>query len=330
MAALIAATVPRKRRASLASPRFQAYLRAAVGAVILGALVVEVGGEPFLRGLTSIAAAPAAIMAALVLGAVATLAAAWRWRALAGRLGLPLGGGESVAAYYRSQFLNSVLPGGVVGDVHRAVVHGHSVSRIPQASRAVVAERGAGQAVQLVLAVVVLVSLGMSAYAPAVGIVLVAVAVACAGLAGVAASSARVRAAIGHELATLRSAFGSIRTVVTVMAASSLVIAGHVATFVVACVAVGVEASPQRLIAVALIAVLAGSIPLNIGGWGPREGAAAWAFATVGLGAATGIAASTAFGVLALIAVTPGAAVVAASALRSRSVIQEARKELSR
>ena len=97
-----------------------------------------------------------------------------------------------------------------------------------------------------------------------------------------------------------------------------------------ACVAVGVEASPQRLIAVALIAVLAGSIPLNIGGWGPREGAAAWAFATVGLGAATGIAASTAFGVLALIAVTPGAAVVAASGLRSRSVIQEARKELSR
>ena len=75
------------------------------------------------------------------------------------------------------------------------------------------------------------------------------------------------------------------------------------------------------------IAVLAGAIPVNIGGWGPREGAAAWAFAAAGLGAATGIAASTAFGVLALIAVIPGAAVVAASALRHRRLIQEARKE---
>lgn len=311
------------------SSRFRAYLRAAVGAGILAAIVWEVGGEPFLLGLTSVAAAPAAVLAAFFLGAVGTSAAAWRWRTLAGRLGLPLGGGESVAAYYRSQFLNSVLPGGVVGDVHRAVVHGRSVSRIPQASRAVVAERAAGQAVQLLIAGVVLVSLGMSAYAPAVGIVLLAVAVACVGLAGAAALSVRLRAGIGRELATLRSAFGSVRTVVTVVAASILAIGALVTTFVVACIAVGVEASPQRLIAVALIAVLAGSIPFSIAGWGPREGAAAWAFAAAGLGAATGVAASTAFGVLALFAVAPGAVVVAASALRSRRVIQEARKEPS-
>ena len=105
-------------------------------------------------------------------------------------------------------------------------------------------------------------------------------------------------------------------------AASLVVVLGHVATFIVACIAVGVEASPQRLAAVALIAVLAGSIPLNIGGWGPREGAAAWAFAAAGLGATAGIAASTAFGVLALIAVAPGAAVVAASALHGRRIAQ--------
>jgi hypothetical protein len=107
------------------------------------------------------------------------------------------------------------------------------------------------------------------------------------------------------------------------------VIAGHVATFLVACLAVGVDASPGRLVAIALIAVVAGSIPLNIGGWGPREGAAAWAFATAGLGAATGIAASTAFGVLALIAVAPGAVVVAASALQRRRILGEAEQEVS-
>jgi hypothetical protein len=79
------------------------------------------------------------------------------------------------------------------------------------------------------------------------------------------------------------------------------------------------------VIAVALIAVFAASIPVNVGGWGPREGAAAWAFAALGLGAATGIAASTAFGVLAMIAVAPGAALIAASALRRRATRHTAR-----
>ena len=66
--------------------------------------------------------------------------------------GFALGWRESVSAYYRSQFLNTVLPGGVVGDVHRAVVHGRSVEQVAQAARAVAAERAVGQAVQLVLA----------------------------------------------------------------------------------------------------------------------------------------------------------------------------------
>ena len=234
-----------------------------------------------------------------------------------------------MSAYYRSQFLNTVLPGGVIGDIHRAVAHGRSVSRVPQASRAVVAERAAGQAVQLVLAAVVLVSVGMSGYAPAVSTVLLAVAVACVGARRRSGSQRACPPAITRELTTLRSAFGTVGTVVEVSAASSIVILGHVATFVVACLAVGVEASPERLAAVALIVMLAGSIPLNIGGWGPREGAAAWAFAAAGLGAAAGIAASTAFGVLAMIAVAPGAAVVAASALRRRHECTQARQAVS-
>src|SRR5690606_21497477 len=124
------------------------------------------------------------------------------------------------------------------------------------------------------------------------------------------------RAVLRRELVQLRVAFGSASTIVRVTAASAIVIACHVATFLVACVAVGATASPERLLAVSLIAVLAGAVPFSIGGWGPREGAAAWAFAAAGLGATAGIAASTTFGVLVLIAVAPGAVVMAASALR--------------
>ena len=50
----------------------------------------------------------------------------------------------------------------------------------------------------------------------------------------------------------------------------------------------------------------------NVGGWGPREGVAAWAFATVGLGASLGVATAVAYGVMVLVASLPGAAVLLA------------------
>ncbi|MFX3756323.1 lysylphosphatidylglycerol synthase domain-containing protein, partial [Streptococcus suis] len=92
------------------------------------------GTQPFLRGIAAVS--PPAVAAAVKLAAVATVAAAWRWRVVAAGFGLQLGWRESVAAYYRSQFLNAVLPGGIVGDVHRALSHGRDVDQIAQAARA--------------------------------------------------------------------------------------------------------------------------------------------------------------------------------------------------
>ena len=59
-------------------------------------------------------------------------------------------------------------------------------------------------------------------------------------------------------------------------------------------------------------------IPLSIGGWGLREGAAAWAFAAAGLGAATGITVATLYAVLMLAAVAPGAGLLLRDALHRR------------
>jgi hypothetical protein len=63
------------------------------------------------------------------------------------------------------------------------------------------------------------------------------------------------------------------------------------------------------LLPLALLVLLAGALP-NVGGWGPREGVAGWAFAAAGLGAPAGIATSVAFGVMALVASLPGAVVL--------------------
>jgi hypothetical protein len=70
---------------------------------------------------------------------------------------VPLRG--AIAAYYRSQFLNSALPGGVLGDVHRGLQHGRDAGDVSRGLRAVGWERLAGQAVQVVLALIVLLVL---------------------------------------------------------------------------------------------------------------------------------------------------------------------------
>ncbi len=101
------------------------------------------------------------IAATFVLSAAATAAAAWRWSIIAGRLGVGLRFPEAVGMYYRSQFLNTVLPGGVVGDVQRAVAQGRNAGNVAQAARAVVIERTVGQVVQIALAVIVLAWFGL-------------------------------------------------------------------------------------------------------------------------------------------------------------------------
>jgi hypothetical protein len=63
----------------------------------------------------------------------------------------------------------------------------------------------------------------------------------------------------------------------------------------------------------------ASAIPLNVGGWGPREGAAAWASAAAGLGAAQGVATAVAFAVMTFVGTLPGALVLAAGWLRRAS-----------
>jgi hypothetical protein len=92
-----------------------------------------------------------------------------------------------------------------------------------------------------------------------------------------------------------------------VLGLSALAAVGHALVFVVAADAVGVDASAATLAPIALVVLVAAAVPLNVAGWGPREGAAAGVFAAAGLGAATGASVAVAYGVLALAATLPGA-----------------------
>src|SRR5438067_9098341 len=139
------------------SRKVLAWARFAGSALVLAVLVWRLGTGPFLDGLRTIDGG--ALAAAAGIAVVTTVSAAWRWKVVARGLGVELSLPTAVAGYYRATFLNVTLPGGVVGDVHRGISHGRDVRDVARGLRAVVWERFAGQLVQVLLTVVVLLAL---------------------------------------------------------------------------------------------------------------------------------------------------------------------------
>ena len=226
----------------------------------------------------------------------------------------------AVGAYYRSLFINSVLIGGVLGDVHRAVTHGRRAGDVAGGLRAVAWERLWGQVIQGVVTVVVLLALASPAR-PALPYVLAGL----AAIAGCAVLVMRGAARRGQSRVTLAARAFSADLRHGLLArdvwpqltlASVLVVAGHTATFVVAARVAGAAAPLGELVALLMVIQVAAVIPLSIGGWGLREGAAAWAFGAAGLGAATGVTVATLYAVLMLVAVAPGAGLLLKDAVR--------------
>jgi uncharacterized membrane protein YbhN (UPF0104 family) len=222
---------------------------------------------------------------------------------------------RAVAAYYRSQFLNTTLPGGVIGDVHRATRHGLDIGDVGLGVRAVVLDRVAGQAVQVAMAVVVLFAFAspVRAYLPEVAITLMVIALVLVGLSRSTdqwgeGRWGRMLRAVGSDL---RSGLFARGTAVRVAAVSVLVVLCHVAILFVAARAAGVTAPLPVLLPLMLLVLLGTAIPLNIAGWGPREGVAAWAFGSAGLSATWGVATAVTCGVLVFVASLPGLAVLA-------------------
>src|SRR6201997_4475882 len=132
------------------------FLRLAVAVAVLWFLWRQVGAAPFRAGLGAVTWP--AVVAAATLTALTTACSAWRWRVVARVLGIDIGLPSAIGAYYRSLFLNSVLIGGVLGDVHRAVRHGRRAGDVPRGLRAVAWERLCGQVIQAAVTVVVLLS----------------------------------------------------------------------------------------------------------------------------------------------------------------------------
>jgi glycosyltransferase 2 family protein len=311
---------PHRTPVRSARPRrtFWAWARPLGGLAILALLVWRVGTGPFLDALRQIDGW--SLATAFGIGVLTTVASAWRWSVIAGGLGLRLPLRTAVADCYRSIFLNSTLPGGVLGDVHRAVSHGREVGDVGRGVRAVVWERTAGQIVQcgMALAVLFVFPSPVRSSMPIVTLVALSVALVLALLVLVLPSSglSRWARAVRTARSDVRSALLARRIWPRVLVASVLAVSGHVATFLIAAHAARTGAGLSTLLPLALLALVVMTVPLNVGGFGPREGVAAWAFAAAGSTAALGVTTAVLYGALVLAASLPGAAVLLVHRLR--------------
>lgn len=294
------------------------------GAALVAATLWWQGTGAFVDGIRGIDAPT--LLAALGIGLFTTVLSAWRWCLVARALDIRLALGPAVADYYRSLFLNAALPGGVAGDVHRAVRHGRSAGAVGRGVRAVVLERVAGQAVLVAVGAVLLVAHPSAPAARAAGALrdVVVTPGAAAVLAGAAAlvtvvavrrrgrpAASRWGRAVRGTLAEVRVAYLGRRHGPGVLVSSVAVLAGHLGMFLLAARAAGSTAAAAELLPLMVLALLAMALPLNVGGWGPREGVTAWAFGAAGLGSAQGLSTAVAYGLLAFAAALPGAAVLA-------------------
>lgn len=309
------------------------------GAAILAVVVWQVGAQPF--GAAFQVITPWSVACALLITGFTTVCCAWRWRTVAAALGEDVPLSAAVGACYRSLFLNVTLPGGVLGDVHRGIRQGRSGGDLGRSLRSVGWERTSGQAVQAALTAAVLLVVawpaGAMALAACASVIALVLAVRPEGRGTVRDAPARVgdpdedapealgtaapdtgRTDAPARSRAARLVAADLRALLArgawpgIVLASFFAVCGYVTLFVVALQTAGAPLPATRMVPVALIVLLGGAIPLNLAGWGPREGVAAWALGTAGLSAAVGVTVAVVYGVLVLVSAVPGAFLLAA------------------
>jgi uncharacterized membrane protein YbhN (UPF0104 family) len=239
-----------------------------------------------------------------------TVLSALRWRLTAQALGVPIRAGRAVSEYYVAQLVNQTLPGGVLGDVTRAVRSRHGADLV-KASQAVIIERMAGQ---LALGSVMIAGFAASLATPG------GIAWPLGDAARIAALALVVLIALALVWAVARRAgpfarFGEAassalltRRMLPRQIGLGLCIVGcNLAAFVFAARATGTPLGLEAAVTLVPLILFAMVLPLTIGGWGFREGSAAALFPLAGATTDAGLAASVAFGLVILASALPGA-----------------------
>ncbi|MEO9517570.1 MAG: lysylphosphatidylglycerol synthase transmembrane domain-containing protein [Paracoccaceae bacterium] len=235
-----------------------------------------------------------------------TFLMAKRWQLTARSLDIELSYGRAVREYYLAQLINLIVPGGVAGDATRAV-RLRKEGDLIRTTQSVVLERLIGQIVMFGLMftgfVCALVIPGGLAWPSWVWAVLSGGAIAFT----LGAQIGKHKAAVAKFLRLLGQCLRDPKQIIL-----STIIAFVVNFSFYACAKATGTALPISTLFTLIPLILSSMlIPLSVGGWGWREGAAAALFPLAGASASAGIATGIAYGAMMLVAALPAVVLIA-------------------
>jgi uncharacterized membrane protein YbhN (UPF0104 family) len=291
-------------------------LKATISAALIGWLLHRTDIAPVAArfGRTDIILVVAAI--AVMMGQL--LATAWRWQLIGRTMGMPLGGDETVRLTLIGQFFSQTLPSAIGGDAVRAWALARRGVPTGKAAGSVLADRGIALLVLVGLVGATWPLLHARVSDPALrGAVAMLVTGTGCGLALFLVFQARLSAVLGHvhalhPLASIAQDIARIltqvRAIVPIVTVSVVVHLGVIASAWLLARALTIEVSFLDCLVLIPPIVLVTTLPISIGGWGVREGAAVLAFGYVGVPAADALALSVAFGLTQIAVGLPGGA----------------------
>lgn len=235
----------------------------------------------------------------------ATLSMAYRWQLTARALDIRFDYPFAVREYYIAQLVNMVLPGGIPGDVSRAV-RARKKADLKRSAQSVVAERMLGQvAIMAVLFLGVSASLMWSGGFDHLVLSTTVLAVMLSALIVVSVASLTCPSIWKFVVFLVRLQRQTVFILVGLVSSACLILG-----FYASARAVGVIIPPWGVLTVIPLVLTAMLIPMSIGGWGWREGAAAALFPTIGASYSAGVASGVTYGAVILIAALPAAAIL--------------------
>jgi uncharacterized membrane protein YbhN (UPF0104 family) len=284
-----------------------AILRLTLGVVVLALVLVVVDVRAVWRHLQSANAVQ--FGAAALVAIIATLCSALRWAAIARGLGSHVGTLHAIVFYARGITLNTLLPGATAGgDAFRAFQLVRIGNPLLPSAFSVLLDRLAGLWAQAVLS---LAALAVSALrdthladaGPAAAYAALLVALVIAPWLPLEVLPGKEGGMLGRVRSVWRGwrrfRLEQQRALSQIALYAIAVALASTTAFWLCLRAVGLDVPYVTALAVATGIFLAGSIPLAVAGFGPRELGAAVAFAALGATAASATAASVLYGLAA-------------------------------
>jgi uncharacterized membrane protein YbhN (UPF0104 family) len=277
--------------------------KAVIGAILLVVVIWQVDGGKvwtLLKGTD-----PGLFALATLSAGIGLAGQAVRWAAIAAVLKPPLGLRNAMVGVFEGQLVNQVMPAMIGGDAVRALRAYDSGAEPGRAILGVILDRALGL---LFVALIVVATFAVS-HSPAVvsqpfKVIAVIAAFVVVG-AGAMALLGPLIVSLGlprwiAPLASVIDGFARVvrspGAMVVMCGAMAVTTCGLAGSIALCAKAIGITLAPVDAIVVLTGMVIAGAVPLSIGGWGLREGAAVLLLTSAGVDAAAATSLAILFG----------------------------------